>query len=351
MKRPAFTFDVDKALELTGKGAHAILVLFVVTQVTLAVFSGGAPMQSWRGWLALTLVIAAAVLVVTPGPYPMRVSWVAVVLAAVTVSTVLMNWSLSTTGWPGYSSWHFGANTFVLLAVALRGRTPWAWAGMGIMIAATVVWTVSTGQGVMPAVDLLDRQAGTLLVGNLFALGLSRTMRGLQQVTEAQTARTVADEAIRAAAELRDRRLAALDRTATPALRAIAAGTLSPQERAELLITEGMLRDSIRGGVLAQEPAVSRIREARRRGVDVVLLDDSGERELPPHAAAEVAAWVADQVDHVATGSFTARISVAASELVASVVSEERGQQERRFVVGAQRHTAPEFASELTGPG
>jgi hypothetical protein len=64
-----------------------------------------------------------------------------------------------------------------------------------------------------------------------------------------------------------------------------------------------------------------------------------------------VAAWVADQVDHVATGSFTARISVAASELVASVVSEERGQQERRFFVGAQRHTAPEFASELTGPG
>jgi hypothetical protein len=308
-------------------------------------------MRSWRGWLALALVIAAAVLVVTPGPYPMRGPWVAGILAAVTISTVLMNWSLSRTGWPGYSSWHFGANTFVLLAVALRGRTPWAWAGMGIMIAATVVWTVSTGQGVMPAVDLLDRQAGTLLVGNLFALGLSRTMRGLQQVTQAQTARAVADDAIRAAAELRDRRLAALDRTATPALRAIAAGALSAQERAELLITEGMLRDSIRGGVLAREPAVSRIREARRRGVDVVLIDDSGQAELPREAAAELATWVGEQVDRVAAGSFTARISVTASELVASIVSEQRGQQERRFAVGAQRRAVPEFAPELAGPG
>lgn len=343
MRRPAFTFDVDKALELTGNGARAILMLFVVTQVTLAVAAGGAPMRSWRGWLALTLVIAAAALVVTPGPYPMRGSWVAGILAAVTISTVLMNWSLSTSGWPGYSSWHFGANTFVLLAVALRGRTAWAWAGMGIMIAATVVWTVSTGQGVMPAVDLLDRQAGTLLVGNLFALGLSRTMRGLQQVTQAQTARAAADEAIRAAADLRDRRLAALDRTATPALRAIAAGELSADERSELLITEGMLRDSIRGGLLAQEPAVSRIREARRRGVDVVLLDDSGEVELPPDAAAEVVEWVAEHVDRAAAGSFTARISVTASGLVASIVSDERGQQERRIASGARVQAVPEL--------
>jgi hypothetical protein len=350
MSGRAFTFDVDKALELTGNGARAILALFVVTQVTLAVAAGGAPMRSWRGWLALALVIAAAVLVVTPGPYPMRGSWVAGILVAVTISTVLMNWSLSTSGWPGYSSWHFGANTFVLLAVALRGRTAWAWAGMGIMIAATVVWTVSTGQGVMPAIDLVDRQAGTLLVGNLFALGLSRTMRGLQKVTEAQTARAVADAAMRAGADLRDRRLAALDRTATPALRAIAARGLSAHERAELLITEGMLRDSIRGGVLAQEPAVSRIQEARRRGVDVVLLDDSGEAELPPHAAAEVVEWVAEHVDRADAGSFTARISVTASELVASIVSEERGQQERRIAPDAHQPDAHQQAAQELAP-
>jgi hypothetical protein len=219
---------------------------------------------------------------------------------------------------------------------------------MGIMIAATVVWTVSTGQGVMPAIDLVDRQAGTLLVGNLFALGLSRTMRGLQRVTESQTVRAAADAAMRASAELRDRRLAALDRTATPALRAIAAGALSADERAELLITEGMLRDSIRGGVLAQEPAVSRIQEARRRGVDVVLLDDSGDVDLPPDAAAEVVEWVAEHVDHADTGSFTARISVTASELVASIVSDERGQHERRIAPGAHRQVAQALAAELT---
>jgi hypothetical protein len=85
--------------------------------------------------------------------------------------------------------------------------------------------------------------------------------------------------------------------------------------------------------------------------VDVVLLDDSGQAELPREAAAELAPWVGEQVDRVAAGSFTARISVTATELVASIVSEQRGQQERRFAVGAQRRAVPEFAPELAGPG
>ena len=331
MKRPGFTFDVDRALELTGNGARAILALFIVAHVTFAVAAGGEPMHSWRGWLSLALVIAAAVLVVAPGPYPMRGSWVAAVLVAVVISTVLMDWSLRTHGWPGYASWHFGANTFLLLAVGLRGRAGWSWAGMLGMLAATVTWTVTTGQGVMLAAHLLDWQAGTLLIGTFFAVGLSRTMRNLQNVTEAQTVRAAADEAARAAAELRDRRLTALERTVTPALRAIAAGTTTAAERAEFLITEAMLRDTIRGGILAHEPVVSSSGDARRRGVDVVLLDDSRDCGMPLDDTDAARAWAAERIAAVAHGSCTVRISGTPAEWVVSVVSEQRGQQAMRI--------------------
>lgn len=326
--RDAFTFDVDRALELTGAGARVLLAVFVVTQVTLAVAAGGRPMQTWHGVVALILVIGGAIVAVAPGTYPLRWHWTAAILGVVVLSTALMNWQLVTSEWPGYSSWHFGANTFLLLAVALRGRALYAWAGMAAMTALTVAWTLSTGQGIMPAVDLLERQAGTLLIGTLFAVGFARTMRSVQQFTESQNRSAVRQQASAAALEVRDRRLSALEQRAVPVLHIIEGGaTLDAAARRELLIVEAMLRDSIRGGMLACEPLVSSAGQARRRGVEVLLVDDSGRASSHPDGHSAAATWAAEQLGTVTSGTFTARVVTHQNALVVTVVAEQLGQR------------------------
>jgi hypothetical protein len=323
---PAFTFDVDRALGLTGRGARVLAALFILTQATLAITADAVSTRSWPGALALGLLTAAAVLVVMPGPFPMRRSWTLVVIGVVVVTTILVESGLPTTGRPGYAAWHFGANTFLLLAVGLRGRSGWARLGMALMAGITAAWSVTTGQGVLPAIELIDRQAATLLIGTLFAFGLRRTMHSLQAGAADRLERAAAEESASAALHVRGERLARLEKNVVPSLRSIAAGAeLTDADKSELLIIEARLRDTIRGGILAVEPLITSATEARRRGVDLVVLDDTGPARWAIDGS-DVVPWVARQLDGIGAGSFTARIAPdATGRVVVTVVADELG--------------------------
>jgi hypothetical protein len=241
---------------------------------------------------------------------------------------------------------------------------------MALMTVFTVAWSVLGGQGIGFSIDLVDRQAGTLLMGTLFAVALSRTMRRLQQVTQLQNVRAAEDVAALAALRVRDERLAWLEQTAAPALRSIIDGSAFDDgggggtggaggvvdRRAELLITEGMLRDSIRGGILAQEPMVSSTARARRRGVDVVLLDDSSGATLTSgtDASGDVAAalaWAAGRLDAVRAGAVTVRVSASESAVIVTVAGDEFGQETRQITARTNVSTTRDVGVESVAVG
>jgi hypothetical protein len=315
--------DVAKLIHLAGPVTNVLLAVFIVTQLILAVSTLGGVLNPWVCVLALIIDLGAAVLMTRPGPYPMPLHVCFTVVGAVIVSTALVCWQLPPTGWPGYASWPFGANSFLLLFMCLRWRIGYAWIGMGAMTIVTVVWTTTTGQGWTQAIGLIDGQAGNLLIGTLFAIGIERTARRIAEFNAARGRHEASQAAAEAITAERSKQIARLDADARPVLELIAGGTDFPQEqRAELLILEAALRDGIRAARLSIEPVIGRARDARRRGVELLLLDDSGEAAEEAEKPEEFIDWVAHQLDSAHEGKITARILPRNREALVSIVIE-----------------------------
>jgi hypothetical protein len=267
--------DTARFLGLTGRGGWLVAGLFLITQLTLAFTSNARLALTPPDLGALAILVAITVIVMFPGPYPLSHVWSIVIVLGVAAIVALVNSVLPVKGWPGYESWQFGAITMVLLALGLRGRNIWAWTGMLLATALTVCWTVSTGQGVLAGINLIDRNAGTLLIGTVFSIGIRRSIRWITSLNLAEQ-RQASDEAF-ARATLQQRRdaMEALNAIAVPALMTIADDRMpSVAERDDFLVLEASLRDAVRAPGLAREPLASTVRLARMSGREVVLLDD-----------------------------------------------------------------------------
>jgi hypothetical protein len=310
-----------RALLSLMQGGAVYLVLFLAVHITLAAtttgFDGVAVIE-----LALIGLPAAAV----------SLSWrtrdlrvtigCAVLLSA---AALFGTWNLPRTGDLGYTAWHFGAITFVLLGMTVTRRVVAAWMTYAVMAVFAVVWAVQVGRGVGMGIGMIDRHAATLIVGTLFSVGLARSNRSQARYAALQEQQRAADRAVEARATARRAAVGAVLEEAGPMLAAIAEGReLDEAERRELLVLEGSLRDRIRTPGPLLDGMRDHISAARRRGVSVLLLDetpDAGTAET----RADAARWLAGQLDGVATGSFVGRVRPSGDGVrVTAVTDSER---------------------------
>lgn len=311
-------------LRLNGIGARLIGVLFAITIGTLAVVSGST--QHWEGVVSLILVIAAGALAVTRGGYPVSLPITFAILAIVGVSTALVTLELPLhERMPGYTAWHLGANTFLLLTLSIRGRVAWAWIGLAMMFVITATWSTVSGQGTLFGIDMVDRHAGTLLIGTLFAIGIRRTAARVAAYHRDEEWRLAQEQSARASIAERNQQADDLDHRAGDTLRRIAAGGIeSAADRLECRILEAELRDRIRARTFAVDSLVTEVSLARRRGVNVLLLDDTMDAVVDDPTRERIAEWVATHLHPLAAGEFTARIRAGdTGELVLSAVTEQ----------------------------
>jgi len=206
-----------------------------------------------------------------------------------------------------FPHWHLGAITMILLVLAFRGHVGWAWLGYVGLGLLALIWALGTDQTPLTALILISRHAGTLLAGTLFVVGLRRTERTLAVLTANDITRATRDATTVAAITEREAELMRVNALARPTLRRLALPIpLSTEERADCLRIEAGLRDAIRGRALFVEPVISAVSAARQRGVEVTVLDDSG--ETPPEALPTLARTVAEVLDSVDTGKITVRV-------------------------------------------
>ena len=110
---------------------------------------------------------------------------------------------------------------------------------------------------------------------------------------------------------------------AGPMLRAIAEGrTLSTSDRDELLVIEGALRDQIRTPALTRGRLKESVAAARRRGVNVLLLDEA--ERAAPEARRRAAVWLAAELDRSEGDRFVGRLRVLDGAVRASAVVADR---------------------------
>ncbi|MFN3866637.1 MAG: hypothetical protein ACK4MD_07980 [Demequina sp.] len=274
---PAERADISRLLFLNTVPARALVALFIVANAVFTIATAQVLVNPWAAYVAMLLVNASAVLLARTHPDPFPARDTAIVVATVVVSSALISYALPDNGDVGRATWHLGSNTWLLFFLALRRRGWFAWLGMALMVAVTAAWGASAGRGAMTGLTMLDAHIGMLLVGTLFALTLRRTSARINALNE-RSVRSAADAAASdAARHVRRARVTELAEVAVPLLEQIAAGREADGTmRQEFALAEALLRDSVRGRSLAVPAIVEAASQARRRGVEVTLLDDRG---------------------------------------------------------------------------
>lgn len=326
---PAST-DVSRLLGIGKSGAPFLLGLFIIGNLIFTFTTLGQVKSPWPCIVAALVVSAAAVPIIVPHPDPFPLEWTIWILVAVAGSTALISWQLTPTGTLGREAWHMGANTWLLFFLTMRGRPVFGWIGFAIMTAITIGWAVDVGRGALGGVAPLETHAGILLVGTLFRGALRRASRRINSLNARSLELAAAAASSDAEQDIRRQRVAELAEVATPLLAKIARSSqVLPGERIDYLLAEATLRDSVRARSLHLPEIAAATAQARRRGVEVTLLDDRGGGLPNPVAMRRLTDRITESLHDVDGGRLTVRLAPTGRETAVSIVVESEGRTRR----------------------
>jgi hypothetical protein len=274
----------------------SLAALFSGYHIVLGLYSLNVPRSPWPALIAMVLFAVVTALSLRPsrsGRMPAVVAAFDLAVSGVVLLLVLSQ--LDPRQENGYATWVIAAVATLMTIVVVRQRPWFAWVGIGVLVFAVLVWSEQP-------LDLttLGVVGGAVWVGVAHAvtISLARASRDAVRysVAEQRTAEWQAQEE----AEFFERRirLAHMNRLAGPMLRRIVAsgGRLDPSERLECLHLEAAMRDEIRGRRLLDDEVRREVMAARRRGVEVTLLDDGGIDDLDGTELSRITAVIAREI-------------------------------------------------------
>ena len=280
----AASWERSLSASMESAGARAIAAGLALVHFILLVYE--CAVHSYWHWppaaLSFIALLPPAVLLLKAWPDALLPRWVArltvVVIAAV---NFLVLPQIITTGWPGYASWCTGAGSDLSRGLLMRGRPVYAWAGSAATTLATAYWVISTGRPLL--------MIFTYMLGHYFTLaswhGVAHlSTRATTQIaaTQRETARLQAQQRAHEEADrIMTSRMASVRQRVTPLLTQIANGKApTPKLRSQAYLLEAELRDEIRAPFFTGTSIVTSAQAARRRGTEVILLDDSGDTTI-----------------------------------------------------------------------
>lgn len=226
-------------------------------------------------------------------------------LAAAALIPILVNTYLEPAEMSSYSTWYVLGIATLMSATAIRQQRIIAWAGTAILVIQVITWAGIQGgihTGLLGAVMLV-------FAGHAISVGLARaykeTMEFNQQALEIELQQT----ANAVAGEVRRSRLENALIGAMPMLETIRdqRGQLDETQKFEAKLLEASLRDEIRGRELLNAQVRTAVRNARKRGIEVILLDEGGLQSIGQSKKQEILKKVAEAIDGVSQGRVTLR--------------------------------------------
>jgi hypothetical protein len=215
-----------------------------------------------------------------------------------------------------------GASVAVCAFLCVRGRTPTAWFAMAAMVGVFAAWAERTGQGALSGLLYVAPNVAVVGMATLFAVIMRPAAADIQRLREVAIAQAAQIAATEARLAERDRRRCALRELAWPTLEAVASSeAFSAKQAAEVKLTERRLRDSVRARFLNVPAVVDAAWEARARGVDVVMFDDSGMNASSVSFRDEFCRLAAEWLTRTTEGTVTVRIHPPGRSLVGSIVA------------------------------
>lgn len=322
-RRAAPRGDASTIIGMQSGWAAAVAAGFLACAavVTTGSFETGTTIAPALGSLAL-LAVGVGVVVAAGGDPIHR--WPGLLCAAIPALQILVVWPglpvpLSN---PLQTSATVGGGVVVCAFLCARGRVGWAWAGQVLACGVYVSWGIASGQGPHVAIPVFVSNAGVMVMATLFAAILRPAARDIYRLRAEHTARSAERAAAEAARIERARQLQRLDELARPALTLIAERpALTDQHKADVVLLEAQLRDSIRARALDTPEVARAARAARARGVSVALFDDGGLDTASPATTARLHAAAAHHLDAAASGTVTIRIPPPGREQLATIIT------------------------------
>lgn len=321
-------------LRVTSLGGRVILVLFIAVDLALATANLDDVMLPWIAFVAVVLVALAGIAVTLPTEGVLPFSRALITVLLLDAASALSTWNMPLDPTRGYATWHLGAVTLVLLFLGMWGRFMLAWGGFAFLVLVTAIWTFTAAHGDLYLLGLLPNQFGTLLVGTLFALGLRATSRRIAELHAEQAAIAAAESSTRAAAAERAEQAARLNAIARPALERIADDApYSDAERESWMRLEATIRDQLRATALISTQLTAAAEDARQRGIEVTLLDDSAGAVESDEDKETIAQAIISELETMESGRLIGRVLPPGRGQLATIVVDEEGTESRHIDV------------------
>ena len=343
----AASWERSLSASMESVGARAIAAGLALVHFILLVYE--CAVHSYWHWppaaLSFIALLPPAFLLLKTWPDALLPRWVAqltvVVIAAV---NFLVLPQIITTGWPGYASWCTGAGSDLSRGLLMRGRPVYAWAGSAATTLATAYWVISTGRPLL--------MIFTYMLGHYFTLvswhGVAHlSTRATTQIaaTQRETARLQAQQRAHEEADrIMTSRMASVRQRVTPLLTQIADGRAPTSElRSQAYLLEAELRDEIRAPFFTGTSIVTSAHAARRRGTEVILLDDSGDNTtIDGQVRANAVNYVTKLLDLTQSHRVVIRLNPPRRPTLLTIVTDEtRYRLDRRGELIAEGMGAP----------
>jgi len=204
-----------------------------------------------------------------------------------------------------YSTWYVIGIATLMAATAVRQRRTFAWAGTAIMVIQVIAWDgfiAGWQTGLAGALMLV-------FAGHTISRGLEKAYQDTKEFTLESLEIRSQQASNAAASEERSIRLEAALQGALPMLKQIESlqGKLSEAQKIDARLLEASLRDEIRGRGLMSKSVREAARQARSRGVEVIILDEGGLDEVTEDLRGEILEKVAAAFAQVGEGRITLR--------------------------------------------
>lgn len=266
--------------------------------------------------VAYFCVLASMFFLTTPGSLPLTLArsiLTSTLALAAVVITLAENTEL------GLGLWLVDIGIYLIALLIVRGNPVVAGSMGAVALILILAWSLEHDLSANDRIALLIQPVLALLVGVLWlstSHWVGRTSRALRNHTAIAQMRAQATEE---ANEARDHVLDEIRSGVDPLLKRIAQGTeLTASDQLEASILEAGIRDRIRSPDIATPSVEFAAREARRRGVDVVILGLPETLEQSPDSPASVE--IAAVISGIRSGRVTIRRLPAGRESYATVV-------------------------------
>jgi hypothetical protein len=290
-----------------------VAAVFSLYLIMLGVYSLDRPLDRGPVIGALVLYGVATLVSLLPVPPSRMPIWMAAFnLGVVVVISLAVSANLhpNPVGGNGYAAWYVGASGTLLAITATRGRVGFAWAGAAFLVLHTIAWT---GIGALVSIGVIGSVAW-VAIAHLISAGMATASKDAQRFALAEREATQWQAAQEAHVYERQVRLGQTSSMAVAMLRQIesSGGSLTDEERQECLHLEGAIRDEIRGRRLLNDAVRQEVMRARRRGVNVTLLDEGGIDDLS-----------GPELDRIQTRLAEAIATTAADRVIARTVPDD----------------------------